>query len=329
MPHLIITYGPAGSGKGHLYPNYTRLLSTCYSSMKPITQDNTFVAEIDQYVENDPDYKNEVFRIICDFFKTCKTQLTSSSSEVNLGAYIRQVVSDFENTDQCSASELSKNLTDAYRYTRRKYDNMLTAKIAQAVKDNQNIIFETTGQNAGPLNWLWHCGRDSENWSGPFCVAPNYVKTIIYPYVDPERILQQARDRFVRRVVGWYTCLKECRVHLKKGDFAEFPTCLAKGTDTPVPRLPNIKELRELIPVAQQNIIPYIDNKQIENIIIYNNLEGDTDPMRFNIQSSGFRTSTDEQNRKLEFLMKNGDMLVPELRNRLMQGLQDLAPVSL
>ena len=81
--------------------------------------------------------------------------------------------------------------------------------------------------------------------------------------------------------------------------------------------------------MAQQNIIPYIDNKQIENIIIYNNLEGDTDPMRFNIQSSGFRTSTDEQNRKLEFLMKNGDMLVPELRNRLMQGLQDLAPVSL
>ena len=188
MPHLIITYGPAGSGKGHLYPNYTRLLSTCYSSMKPITQDNTFVAEIDQYVENDPDYKNEVFRIICDFFKTCKTQL--KSAEVSLGAYIRQVVSDFENTDQCSAFELSKNLTDAYRYTRRKYDNMLTAKIAQAVKDNQNIIFETTGQHAEPLNWLWHCGRDSENWSGPFCVAPNYVKTIIYPYVDPERLLQ-------------------------------------------------------------------------------------------------------------------------------------------
>jgi hypothetical protein len=326
MPHLIITYGPAGSGKGHLYPKYTQLLSKCYSSMDPITQDNTFVAEIDQYVESDPDYKDAVFRIICDFFENCQAQLETPES---LGTYIKKVLSDFERMDECSATALSADLTRAYRYTRSKYDAKLNADIAQAVKENRNIIFETTGQNSDPLNWLWYCGSGNDNWSGPFCAAPKYVKTVIYPYVDPDRILQQAQERFARRVVGWYMCLKSCRKRLGTGKFTEFSTCLVGATNAPVPRLPNLNELRTLIPVAQRNVIPYIDNEQIENIIIYNNLEGVHDPMVFNIKGPiGYCTSLAEESRKRRFLLENGNGLAPELRSRLMQGLRGMADNS-
>ena len=312
MPHLIITYGSAGSGKGYIYPKYTSLLNSCYSKMDPITEANTFVAEIDPYVESDIGYKDTVFQIICDFFQACQVQM---ETKTGLGMHLKTLLSNVVSTDRCSASALSASLTAAYQFTRRKYNAKLNADIAQAVKDNRNIIFETTGQHHDPLNWLWQCG------SGPFCQADAYVKTIVYPYVNSKDILKRTHERFAIRVLEWYDCLKACKKELRKNKFGDFSVCLAKLPTQDVPRLPDIHELRTLIPAAQRHIIPYIDNNQVENIIIYDNAKNDTDPLWFNLKSTSRHGKTPEEKaRELGFLMDTKNDMAPELRSKLAQA---------
>ena len=51
MPHFIVTYGPAGSGKGHIRDKYLSYLRDIHDVS--FNETNTFEANIDSYVEKD------------------------------------------------------------------------------------------------------------------------------------------------------------------------------------------------------------------------------------------------------------------------------------
>jgi len=312
MPHLIITYGPAGSGKGFIRKKYTAVINSMYPQMDAIEYENTFVAEIDHHVENDGEYQNAVFVAICNFFDECNPGVMRTP--VSFSKHLRELLSDFETNEPCSASRLSDRLTMIYQRFRTKYNSTLDCEIQDAVKKKQHIIFETTGQNRNPLDWLWQCPgntQDSE-WTGPFCNVVGYVKTVVYPYVEPEMILSQATLRFIERVVSWYACLKECKTHLSQKSFNGFQSCLRNQQTVGVPRLPDLKELAELIPLAQDNIVPYIENRFVDNIILFDNNRTESEPLYFNM-----KTKSQNTKRIIKFLSKCKNMS-PLLKNTLL-----------
>jgi hypothetical protein len=305
MPHLIITYGPAGSGKGFIRQHYIPLLQKMHPGMGEINSENTFVAEIDSFVEADPDYKKQVFALLCTFFDKCEKANTSLATEQSLGAYIDELLTDFkEGGDHCDAWHLSMGLTKIYKTTRVRYDGFLNNDIKTAIASQKNIIFETTGQNGNPLDWLWHCGERS----GPFCEeAKGYLSTIVYPYVKPEIIIRRAKKRFCSRILGWYKCLKTCKAALSDKSFTSFNKCLTMGKD--VPRLPDLQELKTLIPNAQKHLIPYITNNRVTNIIVFDNDGATESPVCFNLKKP---TEKDKQ-RMGRVLYKHNDHMQKEL----------------
>ena len=313
MPHLIITYGPAGSGKGFIKGKYIPLLQKMYPDLGKLTPDNTFVAEIDNYIESDSEYKQQVFAIMCAFFDTCQKGLGSTTQ---LSRYIDTLLKDFTKTGACSASQLSKDLTQVYKAFKGKYNRILDRDIATAVSHGQNIIFESTGQFDNPLDWLWHCpAMDTQHpWTGPFCTASTYVTTITYPHVAPDVILERTRKRFRVRVLGWYNCFRDCSKLLSEKSFTSFQTCLQMQSDVTAPRLPDLVELKEIIPRSQKNLVPYILNNRIDNIIVFDNAPTKNDPVCFNLKKLTLKNKDRIQKAMLDF----GGNMEPDLVEAIM-----------
>ena len=280
MPHYIVTYGPAGSGKGYIKPHYLKHIEEEHKEQ--ILAANTFIAEIDNYVESDPEYKQKVFDILCNFFDKCAKNATLEGTSI--GDYLNDLLKDFTTRADCTAWDLSDRLTKVYIDTRRKKNAQLDADIENAVKKGFHIIFETTGQNPNPISWLWHC---SDKWNGPLCEKKDYTVSIVYPYVHSRTVLDRARKRFVSRVKGWYGCIKQCKQFLSNSDvsFMGFNKCIMEAKESGVPRLPNIAELESLIPKAQQNLVPYIAAGQVGNIYIYDNDASSKQVMGINIKN--------------------------------------------
>ena len=138
-PYLIVTLGPTGSGKSLLIehtisylglnPTYTKIL-------------------IDDLVENNPKYKKKVLSIIHEVFKECQKE----------GKFCQDI-----KCTKCDTSSYyqnpTKNLLDKFQtayYTTRKEANCVIGStlncddqndliLKNAIKNNDNIIFETTG----------------------------------------------------------------------------------------------------------------------------------------------------------------------------------------
>lgn len=265
MPHFIITYGPAGSGKGFIKENYIQWLNNKYPNMK-IDATNTVVAEIDNFVESDPVYKTKVFECVCTFIDECKINVSSTDS---LRDHLVNVLNDWgDSTKRCSASRLSKELTAIYKTARIPKNSALDALIVAGVAANKNVIFESTGQYATPLDWLWRCGSD---WNGPLCKNMAYTKTIVFPYVNEDTVLQRAKDRFSERVIKMYDNLKKCSKSFRHREIREAFECFEAAKAGTPPRLPDIPELQENIQKAQQHLVPYITNQEISHVLLIDN----------------------------------------------------------
>ena len=79
MPHFILTYCPAGSGKGFIRDKYLS-----YLQMNPnyrglyFNSDNTFEANIDSYVENDELYIRKSIEATEEFISACRFPVFAS-----------------------------------------------------------------------------------------------------------------------------------------------------------------------------------------------------------------------------------------------------------
>ena len=72
MPHFIVTYGPAGSGKGHIRDKYLSYLRNIHIHDVSFNETNTFEANIDSYVEKDERYIQRSIEATQEFIKACQ-----------------------------------------------------------------------------------------------------------------------------------------------------------------------------------------------------------------------------------------------------------------
>lgn len=268
MSHFIITYGPAGSGKGYVRQYFIEELNKLYPD-QIIQSDNIFEAEIDQYIEADDEYKKMVLKIMCDYFTTCANDYVKGQ-----GTFTQHLRNKLQSPGECNVNILARQLQTAYMAIRAKYNYILDNDLKKAVEENKkDIVFETTGTyGTNPLDWLWHCPKETDDkpWKGPLCKQKQNI-TIVFPFVKANLIIEQALSRFITAIMSWYKCLKNCQMDLHEKNFSGFLSCLSEQNQAVTPRVPDLEQLEKLIPNAQTNLIPYITNNMIDNIIIFNN----------------------------------------------------------
>ena len=163
-PHLIVTYGPAGSGKGFLRQNYQEWLEAIYGPiLGQIVQ-----LEIDNYVEKDETYIEKA------------TEITR--------AYIQLIRDNSDDRGAILHEWMVNDLAALYMGVRKFYNAQLDLDLEDAFENGDNVIFETTGANS--IKWLLDMAKES---SYP------YIITIVYPLVKRKTILERAEERFLKR----------------------------------------------------------------------------------------------------------------------------------
>jgi len=118
MPFFILLLGPTGSGKSSILP---------YISKKLRLPQKYSIQSIDTFVEANKTYKSKVNQFI---FQKCHSKTLCDNLKKSLTNPSPQNFQYFEN---------------AYMDARKKYEPLLDTKLVQSIRNNENIIVESTG----------------------------------------------------------------------------------------------------------------------------------------------------------------------------------------
>jgi hypothetical protein len=240
IQHFIITFGPAGSGKGHIIENEIEDVLNCLYQQE-INLSNpkqTYMALVDNLIENDETYRRESYKIFINSYYYKKGQKPRTKTG--------KITKNFQN--------LSENLSKLYFNIRKKYDKINDNAITKALKNKKNIILETTGQNQ--LDWIW-------SWLfKDYKLNEIPIITIVYPWKTRKGIIDGIITRFETQV-------NEIEKYIEKNSKENF---FQNKKIKPI-RLPNLAQLRDNIPIIEQNFAKIIGQNmsKIENILIYDN----------------------------------------------------------
>jgi hypothetical protein len=201
MPYIIVTLGPTGAGKSTLIGKTIRHLGLEERYTKIL---------IDDLVENNPTYKKYVADIIRDVEKECR---------------LNNEICDTRKYYLNPSEQLLEKFNKAY-FTVRKADNCIKesplscdslndARLKQAIEDESNIVFETTG--AYIPSWLL---------SDPF-INSKYRVIFAYSLVSFDNLIQRNQSRVIKSI-------------------KEFQ----RDNSNPGPRLPNIERRAFLLLVS-------------------------------------------------------------------------------
>lgn len=190
---FIITFGPAGSGKGYIMDALEKYLKNDNDIKMPLDYK---YARIDDFIEVDKEYvKNSIDETINIFSDEHLTNYIDNMGDIN--NCITEIDNFLTNNKMSQELELlenkSLNYVKIYMDTRRKYNGTVDANINLWLSNREHIIFETTGQNN--FDWLYEytllSNKDVKN---------DYKILLIYPYVETKIILARALNRFTTRV---------------------------------------------------------------------------------------------------------------------------------
>lgn len=192
---FVIMIGPAGSGKGYI-EGYIR--NHFKKSPIEINPDNFEYALIDDYIEIDGEYINNVIAVTSELIQNDGVRRYITK----LGNYehcLDQINNYVENKDVDTVNKInmlddySVKYTQLYFSARKKYDVTLDDNLAMWLSLRKNIIFETTGNNS--LDWLFTSGSFLNQYN-----INDYIVCMAYPYVTNEVILSRSLHRFASRV---------------------------------------------------------------------------------------------------------------------------------
>lgn len=168
-PSIIFTNGPTGSGKSSLL---AKTLELIYKTQKPTFE--SFL--IDDYVEQSETYKNKVKDIIRDFncgqpSETCNLE---NPSQTLLSAFASAYF-EVRNKGPCNKPPVtSLSCKDVYN------DDLMNA-----IKQNKNILIETTGKKI-PLDYLQKLLPLTNE---------NYNVIFVYSIVNFEELMKRNKSR--------------------------------------------------------------------------------------------------------------------------------------
>jgi hypothetical protein len=155
-PTFIITYGPPASGKGHLMDNLD-----IFHKMKIRVNIN-----IDDIIEQHPNFKLDS--------KKCKELINQFNCPI--------ISSTEQNTDYINM--INTCSTNYLKYKNSGADNISTLLLLYSLKNNLNIIYETTGNN---IDWTLKTVIP--------IIPTNYSLIIIYPLVSENILLKRSCER--------------------------------------------------------------------------------------------------------------------------------------
>eukprot|EP00957_Ditylum_brightwellii_P209800 15363312-Ditylum_brightwellii.AAC.1 len=225
--HFIVTYGPVGTGKGFIKEQYIQYLSKAHPEIE-LTEDNTFIAEIDNLIEENNEYRKAAVIHLDKFFK--QSFGGGIKHDKDLLEKVRQYLRSFAGNVDLTAKlekliiKLLDDLENTYFTTREPFNLIFDKALEQAIVDGENIIFETTGSSlSDPIGWLW------KFYSSPlYQKMDKYVLTIVYPFVQDTTIEEQNVGRFMDRLANYYVSIKKASAELAKMNVKKVQELLAK-----------------------------------------------------------------------------------------------------
>lgn len=244
LRHFIITYGPTGSGKGHVRSEYEKQLRELYPDTTPeryhyvesmdgsdqvsraTIEPRMMVVEIDNFVEGDNQYIIDTTNATREFIATCGSHDIPS----------------------CMAAErvrmdgLVRSLSESYFRTRKFHTQRTDDSLVYALRHGWNVVFETTGMY-GNFDWLFDFLRRNTP------STHRYIVTVIFPITDSDTIVHRVQHRFVERV----QCIRGNREQC-------FP-----------PRLLDPADIRRGIVQSHKNLMAYVTDKRVDHLFLYNN----------------------------------------------------------
>lgn len=167
-PFLLITAGAPASGKS----NFKR--RTIDKLLK------TVEISIDDYIENDTTYKNEVIDIILDWdLYIGPNKSTGEAGRINP-----------DNADLLDHPDLIEAFNRSYFSAKKRHDNERMNDVREAVEKKKNIIIETTGKKL-PLKYL-------NNVKG-------YNIIFLYILIPEEKQREMIKTRATTKLVSFMT----------------------------------------------------------------------------------------------------------------------------
>lgn len=267
MPHLIITYGPTGSGKGYLYNKFVSRLSKQHPELGDITAENSFFAEVDSYIEGSVEYKMGVWDTLKDFY-------TKTGTNHEMVPFLRENLQLYAyGKENVIGPDISNRMFAVYGSVKDTVKKKFLTDFKAAVAAQKHIIYELTGSSgSNPLEKFF--GKDGLLGDQ----YENYTISIVFPFVRDDVIIDRATDRFIERVaLAEPMVLGALKAFSPGGDTMKALQYLADFQKIIPPRLPDVQELRtKKIKVAQENLVQYIRDNVVENVIVYDNNFGST-----------------------------------------------------
>ena len=189
-PYIIVTLGPTGSGK-------TTMINKTISSLGLDPNYNKFL--VDDLVENNDKYKEKVFSITENIMRQCKSEhifcLDDKCEKCDTSKYYLN-----------PTPELLLKFNDAYREVRRgpncvkdselNCDLFNDVGLRDAIENNKNIVFETTGLNIP--NWL--LSSPPEPQIARF-INSKYTVIFAYSFVHFTELIQRNKKRLLESIV--------------------------------------------------------------------------------------------------------------------------------
>lgn len=259
--HFIISYGPAGSGKGHIVDNEMFKILKCLYPGTNFHDKYTYMALIDDYVESDEEFRNESLNIVLNYIKTHNIPIDQADTIDKM----EKLFTD----DQLN--DIAKEIDDLYSKVRndnkhmdlktgkmKSYNDINTEKMISHLEKNNNVVLETTGERS--FRWLWNSPELLQN-------KDHVVVTLIYPWVEKNDIITSAKLRFFKTLMN-----------IKNNNFKLTP-------ELKPPRIPNLKDLDASIDVIQNNfarcLIEDVKYEHVDNVIFWNNSYLQKEPTSF------------------------------------------------
>jgi hypothetical protein len=250
-PYIIVTLGPNGSGK-------TSMINTVISYLTLDTNYNKFL--IDDLVQNNDTYKEKVLSITENIMRQCKSErifcLDDKCENCDTSKY-------YLNPTQELLEEFGKAYIDVrkgpncVKESELNCDLFNDVKLRDAIENNKNIVFETTGINIP--NWLLSSPPDD-----PIAQFINSKYKVIFAYslVHFNELIQRNKNRLLKSLA----------------DFKEDRT-------KPGPRLPNIEyiEFKKMVRKIKETLLKLYDicivthdskecgTTKIERLLLFNN----------------------------------------------------------
>jgi GTPase SAR1 family protein len=220
-PYIIVTLGPTGSGK-------TSMINSVISYLTLDTNYNKFL--VDDLVENNHTYKEKVFSITENIMRQCKSErkfcLDDKCENCDTSNY-------YLNPTQELLQEFGKAYIDVrkgpncVKESELNCDLFNDTQLREAIKNNKNIVFETTGINIP--NWLLSSPPDD-----PIAQFINSKYKVIFAYslVYFNELIQRNKNRLLKSLADFKEDRTKPGPRLPNIEYNEFKKMVRKIKDT-------------------------------------------------------------------------------------------------